>query len=250
MNEPRDNTLRLNAFVDGELALDEQLQVEQQLQGDAAARAHVDRLRALREAVRDRASYHAAPAELRARILATLEPHAAKPQPRARWFEWRSWALGAALATMAAVALNLSLTLRSDTRIEDDVIASHVRATLGQRWVDVASSDHHTVKPWLSSRLDFSPPVHDIDEPASKLLGGRVDYINGRPVAALAYRNSGHMVDEFVWPATAGDKAIAQSSSRGFNIAHWSRGGMTHWLISDLNPGELARFAAQRSAQD
>jgi len=249
MNEPKD-TLRLNAFVDGELALGEQLQVEQQLQGDAAARAHVERLRALRETVQGNASYHAAPAELRARIAATLAPRVARPRARTRWFEWRSWTLGAALATMAAVAFNLSLMHHDDPRVEEDVIASHVRATLGQRWVDVASSDHHTVKPWLSARLDFSPPVHDIDEPAAKLLGGRVDYVDGRPVAALAYRNGGHMVDEFVWPASGGDKPVAQSTSRGFNIAHWTRAGMTHWLISDLNPNELARFAAQRSTQD
>jgi anti-sigma factor RsiW len=249
MNEPND-MMRLNAFVDGELALDEQLAVERHLREDPAARARVERLRELREAIRDRASYHAAPADLRARLSATLEPRMPKPQPRERWFEWRSWALGAALASVAAVALNLSLTLRTDTRVEDDVIASHVRATLGQRWVDVASSDHHTVKPWLSARLDFSPPVHDIDEPGSALLGGRVDYVAGRPVAALAYRNSGHMVDEFVWPAASGDKPIAQAASRGFNIAHWTHAGMTHWLISDLNAGELARFAAQRSTQD
>jgi anti-sigma factor RsiW len=250
MNETLD-LLRLSAFVDGELPLDEQLQVESQLQSDAAARAQVERLRALRQAVRERAPYHAAPAELRARIAGMIEPRSsARPHAWTQWFAWRPWALGSSFAALALVAFNLSITLRDDARIEEDVIASHVRATLGQRWVDVASSDHHTVKPWLSARLDFSPPVHDVDEPNSALLGGRVDYVDHRPVAALAYRHAGHMVDEFIWPAQASDKAIALSATRGFNIAHWSRAGMTHWLISDLNRDELSRFAMQRSSQD
>jgi anti-sigma factor RsiW len=238
---------RLNAFVDGELGLEEQLELETRMRDDVALRSQVERLRALRSAVRDRADYHAAPDELRARVGALIisrEP----VRERVRRFDWRPWSAGLTLAGIAAVALNLTLLQpREDTRIEQDVIASHVRATIGQRAVDVASSDHHTVKPWLSSKLDFSPPVPDQVQSGSALLGGRVDYIDGRRVAALAYRRGLHTVDDFIWPTTQSDKAVAMTSERGFNIAHWTRGGMTHWLISDLNPTELSKMAAELS---
>lgn len=150
-----------------------------------------------------------------------------------------------AVAVVGIVAFNLAvLPAREEQRTEEDVVASHVRATLGQRAVDVASSDHHTVKPWLSSRLDFSPPVHELAQSGSALLGGRVDYVDGRPVAALAYRHAGHAVDDFIWPTTKGDRPVTLATARGFNIAHWTRAGMTHWLISDLNATELAQLAA------
>lgn len=241
---------RLNAFIDGELGLAEQLELEARLREDVTLREQVERMRALRSAVRDRADYHAAPDALRARVRAMAGAHSAAQTPlreRARRFDWRAWGAGLALAGIAAVALNLTLLQpREDTRIEEDVIASHVRATIGQRAVDVASSDHHTVKPWLSSRLDFSPPVPD-QAPGSALLGGRVDYVDGRPVAALAYKRGLHTVDDFIWPTTQRDSPVAMTSRRGFNIAHWTRAGMTHWLISDLNPAELSQMAAELS---
>jgi anti-sigma factor RsiW len=238
---------RLNAFVDGELGLEEQLQLEARLREDAAMRTQVERLRALREAVRDRTDYHAAPDALRTRIAAAIGSPAPAPAPRVRstWFDWKPWSAAMAAAMVAVVAFNVAvLPAREEQRIEGDVVASHVRATLGQRAVDVASSDHHTVKPWLSSRLDFSPPVHEMSQPGAALLGGRVDYVDGRPVAALAYRYAGHAVDDFIWPTTRGDRPVAMATTRGFNVAHWTRAGMTHWLISDLNAAELAQLAA------
>lgn len=239
---------RLNAFVDGELGLDEQLQIESRLREDAALRAQVERLRASREAVRESADYHAAPADLRRRVDAIVAPRA---PARLDGFAWRPWATAFAAVAVAAIAINVALLApRQDERIEQEVVASHVRATLGQRAVDVASSDHHTVKPWLSSKLDFSPPVNELRGPGSALLGGRVDYVNGRPVAALAYRHAGHLVDDFVWPVGAADRPVAMSTSRGFNVAHWTRSGMTHWLISDLNPTELAQLARELSSRD
>jgi RNA polymerase sigma factor (sigma-70 family) len=127
-------------------------------------------------------------------------------------------------------------------RLLDDVVASHVRSTLGQHRVDVASSDHHTVKPWLSARLDFSPPVHELALPGSVLLGGRVDYLDGRPVAALVYRQGARIVNTFVWPGKRGEGRDGKAqfgSERGFQTAHWSQGGMTHWVISDVNRDEF-----------
>ena len=153
---------------------------------------------------------------------------------------WESFA--SALAAVAAVALAahwILLPIEHDERVQEEVIASHARAVVSQRLVDVASSDHHTVKPWLSSRLDYSPPVEQPTQPGTQLLGGRVDYVDGRPVAALVLRHAGHEVDSFVWPAAGRDSSPAVSEARGFRIARWTRGGMRHWVVSDLNAQEF-----------
>jgi anti-sigma factor RsiW len=251
MTTKPNETLRLNAFVDGELDLSQQIAIEERMRSDAALRAQVERLRATRDAVRERAHYHAAPAYLRERVDAMLRAAPARERPRRASPRWAQWAGAATFAAAALLSTNLWLSSVHETqRIEDDVVASHVRATLGDRSVDVASSDHHKIKPWLSSKLDFSPPVHELDGPGSALLGGRVDYVAGRPVAALAYRHAGHLVDEFVWPSTRGDPAVEMAAQRGFNIAHWTRSGMTHWLVSDLNAAELRELAARLSRME
>lgn len=254
MTSPNDG-LRLHAFVDGELDLAAQLAMEARLRDDPTLRTQEHDLRELRQAVREGAAYHAAPADLRQRLQALATPPVAAAPARARrpWFTWPAWSGAAGVAAAALLIVGATLLPLQDQRtqrIEEDVVASHVRATLGQRSVDVASSDHHTVKPWLSSRLDFSPPVPEPVNGDSALLGGRVDYVGGRPVAVLAWRHGAHEADEFMWPDPASDRRLAVSSTRGFNMAHWSRSGMAHWLISDLNPDELAQLARQLGAVD
>lgn len=240
---------QLNAFVDGELDLKSQLEFEARLRHDAALRTQADRLRQLRGALREGADYHVAPAALRQRLAASLAPPATVPPPRLwadaatavqRWLGWRPMVASLMMASVLAIALNLAWTrwAQSD-RVQGDVVASHVRSTLGQRLVDVASSDRHTVKPWLSSKLDFSPPVAELALPDSVFLGGRVDYVDGRPVAALAYRQRQHVVNAYLWPSDGKDRAVVFAAERGFQIAHWTRSGMNNWVISDLGREEF-----------
>jgi anti-sigma factor RsiW len=233
---------QLNAFIDGEFDLKSQLEFETRLRHDATLRTQADRLRQLRSALRDGAEYHAAPAALRRRLAAPPRPRPWSGAATAvrRLLGWRPMAASLAMASVLAVALNLAWVRSTQTdRVQDDVIASHVRSTLGQRLVDVASSDRHTVKPWLSSKLDFSPPVTELSLPGSVFLGGRVDYVDGRPVAALAYQQGRHVVNAFVWPSEGQDRAAVFAAERGFQIAHWTHSGMNHWVISDLGRDEF-----------
>jgi len=246
MNGERITARQLTAFVDGELELERQLAIEARLASDAALRAEVDALRGLRDALRDRAEYHVAPEALRARILFAGAP--APPSGWRRWFAWRPWLPAFAVAGLAAWGLSLALDARvwpfgRDEALMQEVIASHVRSNFGQRLVDVASSDQHTVKPWLSSRLDYSPPVTDAPVPGAVFVGGRVDYLDARPVAALVYRQRQHVIDAYVWPTTGPDAPAQALAQRGFNVVHWARGGMRFWLVSDINRDELAAFA-------
>lgn len=254
---PMPSAQELNAFVDGELGLARQLEVEALLNADATLRAEVERLQALRAAVRGQAEYHVLPAALQARVqrmlpgATTPETDAAGPASPAapglragaqRWFAWRPLLSGLALASLAFVVVE-HRPRGTDERLLQEVTASHVRSTVGERLVDVASSDRHTVKPWLSAHLDYSPPVGEVAMPALSFVGGRVDYLDGRPVAALVYRQRQHVIDAYVWPSTARDAGMQASAQRGFNHLQWVRGGMRFWLVSDLNAAELAAFA-------
>ncbi|HEX6704076.1 MAG TPA: anti-sigma factor [Albitalea sp.] len=243
---------QLNAFVDGELDLKSQLEIESRMESDVALRKQVDEMRQLRELVRENADYHAAPDALRRRMAALMASSRQKPAPPAstrvggigeavqRWLGWRPLAASLSFAAVLAVALNLVwLQSSRDERLTDDVVASHVRATLGQHLVDVASSDRHTVKPFLSSKLGFSPPVNELRIPGSLFLGGRVDYLDGRPVAALVYKQGEHVVNSFVWPGTASESKPSFAAERGYLTAHWSHNGMNHWVISDVNREEF-----------
>ncbi len=251
---------QLNAFVDGELDLKSQLEFEARLRNDAALRMQAERLRQLRSALRDGAAYHAAPAALRQRLCASLAPPAAAPAPHPspgaagavrRWLDWRPIAASLAMASVLAVALNVAwLHTTKVDRVRDDVIASHVRSTFSQRLVDVASSDRHTVKPWLSSKLDFSPPVTELQLPGSVFLGGRVDYVDGRPVAVLAYQQRRHVVNAYLWPSEVNDRSAVFAAERGFQIAHWARSGMNHWVISDLGRDEFTTVVRALEAAD
>ena len=245
----------LNAFIDGELELTRRLAIESQLPHDPQLAAQVEALRAMRDAVRTRADYHRAPEGLAATIAAALRAQqeaAAPPRPIATstraprsWLAWPSLAGG----LVAGVALSFALQAiiapaQEGSQLEQDIIGSHVKATLAQRQLDVESSDHHTVKPWLSSRLDFSPVVVERIDAQSPLLGGRIDYVGARPVATLVYRHAGHMVDVTSWPAN-GTASLAMSEQRGFRLAHWTRDGMTNWVVSDLNAPEFAALAGR-----
>jgi anti-sigma factor RsiW len=247
---------QIHAFVDDELELSRRLEIEQRIEHDPATRREIELLRQLRSAVRDRADYHVAPDPLRSRIAALADParatSAGSSSPvKGSWRGWRPLSAALALALLSTVGVQFVLS-RGDgeDRLRDDLVASHVRATIGGRLVDIASSDHHTVKPWLSSRLDYSPPVRDGDLGGMTFLGGRVDYLDGRPVAALVYRKGGHVVDAFVWPTKGDDRAVGYAGDRGFQIAHWSKAGMTWWAISDVGRSEFGAFVEAIRADD
>lgn len=244
--------LLLNAFVDGELELERQLALERE--ADPALRAEAERLRALRATVREHANYHAAPAALRTQMQALLRadarPARAPAPARRRWsIAWPSFAAGvAALALVLAGAQWLLLPQQQAQRIGDEVLASHSRAVVSGRLVDVASSDHHTVKPWLSARLDFSPAVAPPLD--AELAGARVDYIDGRPVAVLVLRHMGHVAESYVWPVAGADEGVVLAQQRGFQLARWTAHGMRHWLVSDLNPQEFGKLLQMVRASD
>lgn len=231
----------LDAYVDGELAPAETAAVREHLDGCATCRHRLADLEWLGRVVR-RVPYHDAPEALRARIVT----------PRRR--SWRSpsrlgWAAVLAVAASFAAVTVLVQSVPSRRSVEaprtlaDALVDNHVRALMGEHLLDVASSDQHTVKPWFQGKLDFSPPVDDLASQGFPLVGGRVEYVAGKQAAALIYRRRQHTINLFVWPASDGAEATDARSMRGFQVRHWTRGGMTFWAVSDLNDAELGTFA-------
>jgi anti-sigma factor RsiW len=129
----------------------------------------------------------------------------------------------------------------TDGQLEDQAVSSHVRAMMTGHTTDVLSTDRHTVKPWFNGRIDFSPPVADLAQQGFPLVGGRVDYLGGRTVAALVYQRRKHVIDLFIWPVKT-DDASGNASSKGYNVIRWSNGGLFFVAVSDLNKTELEQF--------
>lgn len=258
MNDETTRMAQLEALVDGELELSRQLALEAEVARDPALQARLQALRALRQSVRAKADYHAAPDALRDKVrrlnAAPSAPSAPAAsmhdaaRPRSRW-AWPRPAFGFALLALLVWAGSVTLMLpNADERLLHDAVASHVRSTLANRLIDVASSDQHSVKPWLSARLDFSPPVKDMAATGATLAGGRIDYLAERPVATLVYRQRQHVVDVFIWPTTERDSAVRTGAERGFNVAHGVHDGLAYWLVSDLNRSELLALANAQMA--
>jgi len=184
------------------------------------------------------AHYYEAPPALEQKIRRRLRRESPVQIP------WRWLAIAASLLLVVSAAWNLVL-LRSHVDphelVAENVLSAHLRSLNGTHLLDVPSTDQHTVKPWFAGKLDFSPPVNDVAD--FPLLGGRVEYFEGHPAAALIYGRRAHIVNLFVWPSTA--KAPETSQTRnGYHLRSWSAGGMTFWAISDLNDAELAQFVS------
>jgi anti-sigma factor RsiW len=241
---------RLHPYLDHELDLESSLAIEQHLGSCAACRAAFERQSALQSALRENAAYYRAPASVADRIrhqIGAQRPAPRRPAAMPRWRPLPRWLpIGAAVAATALLTWTAALQyagLSGDERLAEQVIDGHARSVLTSHLIDVASSDQHTVKPWLSSKLDFSPAVVDLAQAGFPLAGGRLDYLDDRPVAALVYRYRQHVIDLFVWPqAKPGDAPLREVSRRGYNVMRWSEGGMSYWAVSDVNPAEMKKF--------
>jgi len=256
----------MDGYLDGELDPITSQTIEQHLRDcgrcDQAYKTHGSLIRAIGNAT----PYYKAPAGLRERIQSSLrEEMAERPthsvardvqplfsgrQPQPRTIPWEtSWnwlALAAAVIFAAIIAWNLVPRLQrpgADQFLATQLIASHVRSLMANHLADVASSDQHTVKPWLDAKLDFAPAVVDLSQKGFPLIGGRLDYLDNRPVAALIYQRRKHFINLFVWPAGSDAARSTKTMTRqGYQLSHWIHSDLNYWAVSDINEKELQEF--------
>ena len=234
----------LDAYLDGELAASDAAELEQHLRGCPACSRLERRRRAVTSAVREHLPRFPAPEMLRTRVRAGARAEASRAERR-RVPLWTAFAVAASLAVVALGSRQLALRGAAGEAITNQVLASHVRSLMPGHLTDVLSSDQHTVKPWFNGKLDFSPPVYDFAGGGFPLLGGRLDYVDGRPVAALAYSRRQHVINVFLWPAERGRTAGPRAATRqGYHLLHWATPAYTYWVASDLGLSELSDFAA------
>ena len=237
----------LSAFVDRELDVTTSVAVEGHVAGCARCAAGVSELDGLRSALHGAALAYPVPAGLQRRIGKAIRAEARATAP-ARFAWWRWAAMPAAAAVAAVLAWNVALQRgmpSADQRLAAELVSGHVRSLMADHLVDVATSDQHTVKPWFNGKVDFAPPVADFAAQGFPLVGGRVDYIGGRPVAVLIYQRRQHVVNVFIWPASAAAAAaeLQARSMEGYHLLEWTQSGLTFWAVSDAGAADLESLA-------
>ena len=239
---------QLDAYLDGELAAPEAVELEAHLRACPECSRLERRRRRLAATLRERLPRYDVPDTLRARLRAAWREQASRPDAaRRRSIPWRTLAVAASLAVVAVGSWQVALTTAQRQAIADQVVASHVRSLMAGHLADVASSDQHTVKPWFNGKLDFSPPVFDFAGRDFPLLGGRLDYVGGQPVAALVYRRRQHVINLFLWPAGragTGGSGTGEFTRQGYHVLHWTTPEFAYWVASDLGLPELRDFVA------
>jgi anti-sigma factor RsiW len=239
----------LHALLDDELDAGHARDVEMHVATCKRCAAQLRDYRAMRSALAAADLRFTAPTDLRRRIDARLPaPAAAKVNRRSLL---KGFAGGVGLSSAIAAGLVLAI-VRTDQngRVMSDLVSAHLRSLQAEHLTDVLSTDQHTVKPWFNGRLDVAPPVVDLTAQGFTLIGGRLDYLDGKAVAALVYRRRVHVINLFIAQG-AERHAPAIETLQGFNIRRWTEPGFSLWAVSDLNADELEDFgrkfeAAQR----
>ena len=250
-----ENEMLIHGYLDGELDLESALRFEAHVQQCARCTQALENHKALSRTLKSGPLYFRASRDLEQRIrTAVIESSPPFNRPGTPLPQAAAWKLPKLLWGFVGVAVSLALVafvaLRfvprpgsppPDQLLVQEVLAGHIRSLMANHMTDVPSSDQHTVKPWFNGKLDFSPSVVDLSGQGFSLVGGRLDYLNGRPVAALVYQRHKHFINLFIWPST--EQSTEKTLPRqGYNLIHWSKSGMTYWAASDLNSRELGEF--------
>jgi anti-sigma factor (TIGR02949 family) len=245
---------RLDAYLDAELPPSEAEVMSVHVEGCADCAREYAVLAATSRQLKEGLVHYSAPDVLKARILNALaQPGASRGSAAPSWTRWTQLAAAALVIAVASSATTVAVLHRgtaSSRSVADEVLASHLRSLMPGHLTDVASNDQHNVKPWFNGRVDLSPPVPRLDSAAFPLLGGRLDYVASRPVAAVVYSRRQHIINVYSWPSAGDDRKESTVSAQGYHLVSWRNGQVESWVVSDLNAKELSDFVAlfRRSA--
>jgi anti-sigma factor RsiW len=241
-----DAEIFLHALIDGELDAGHARDVEAHIAACPHCAKQLAAFREMRAAMAEADLRYPASADLRRRINQALPPRAVQSDRRSLL---KGFAFGGLLSGALAAGLVMVVARNDrDQRIVDDVVSAHLRSMQAEHLTDVLSTDQHTVKPWFNGRIDVAPPVVDLTSQGFTLIGGRMDYIDRRPVGALVYKRRQHVINLFVMQTSDADRLSPKAETvQGFNIRRWFAGGLEFWAVSDINSEELQEFETKFS---
>ena len=236
----------IEAYLDDELDPGSSASIEDHLSGCQSCSEIFTRLRVQKANIRSIAPYYTAPPQLQQAVRRALREAVADDIRPARGpVPWRWLAIAATALLAVSVSLNMRPThhpIPETDPLPENIVSDHIRSLIGTHLLDVPSTDQHTVKPWFNGKLDFSPEVKDFASQGFPLIGGRLEYLMDKPVAALVYKRRQHIINVFTWPATSTAKTERSFARNGYVALHWNHGSMTFWAVSDISSVELSQF--------
>ncbi len=235
----------IGPYLDGETGPDRSLDIERHLRTCPACSALYESNRTLKSAIARGNLYFYAPKSMRNSVRSAVKREGKGEGLlailRGGWpYIWLPLASG--LLVFLCTLPFLTRPSPGDLLLSE-IVSAHVRSLMPGHLTDVPSSDQHTVKPWFDGRLDFAPAVADPSAQGFPLVGGRLDYIGNRTVAALVYQRRKHIINVFVWPTGGRTKVAGRYERNGYNLVGWTKSGMTHWAVSDVSLQDLEEFA-------
>jgi anti-sigma factor RsiW len=238
----------MDACLDGELMPEEAAEVRNHIAQCRECAQAYESVTATSQLLKEGLVHYPAPDVLKARIRSALaQQHtydsnesrpAASPN---RWLRFAAAGVAIALASSAATFIALHQGVVSPS-LAHEVLTSHIRSLMPGHLTDVASNDQHNVKPWFNGRVNLSPQVPRVDSAGFILVGGRLDYLDGRPVAAVVYSRRSHFINVYSWPDVGSDTRESMTAAQGYHLVHWRKDNIEFWAVSDLNARELAEF--------
>jgi anti-sigma factor (TIGR02949 family) len=229
----------LDTYLDRELELSQRLELKQHLSLCPSCWSLAQQRQEFRLFFRASARKYKAPPQLRTKVLAAARREKAKltfPLLHQPW----------AYAT-AALVLSLSLTLNIlfpdvGKEISRQAVLRHSQSISADHLVDVASANPQVVKSWLTAKLDFSPPVVGFPAAGYSLLGGRLELIQNRSVAAVVYKHDKEIITLFCWPPKKEHLPTSDHLVQGYHVCAWSNAECNYILISKLSARETDEF--------
>lgn len=235
----------IDGYFDGELDLVKSLEIEQHIKECKNCSILYHNHNTLHKTLKSESFYFYTPQSLEDKVKLALN----KPQKKSAYWmniilNWRNATVG--FAILAIISFSLLIVQKKNSGNEqllEQIVNSHLRSLISNNLTDVSSSDKHTVKPWFDGKIDFSPPVVDLYENGFPLNGGRLDYIENRPVAVLVYHHKKHIINLFISLSDKEKNTQEKIFNRkGYNLIHWEEQGINFWAISDLSLNELKEF--------
>lgn len=241
-----DRLEEISAYVDGELAPDDMTAMREHLASCDDCAAEYEVLRGVSRRVKDGFERPRAPDALRTRIQDSMHRVSAAPMPlRRRPVPWGTLIAAGLIIAVSSSAATLAVARHRDpsAQVAGEVLTSHLRSLMPGHLMDVASNDSHNVKPWFNGRLNLSPAVPRLDSLGFPLAGGRLDYVDGRPAAAVVYLRRQHVINVFSWPAGQnGSTKRETTEENGYHLIHWRHDGTEYWVASDVSVADLTQF--------